>query len=225
MRILIVEDELLLAEMLGEILADFGYRDVVKTHSYDEAMHALKSTDNFDLAILDVNIGLGKTGVDIASWMQENYNADVFFLTSYSDKKTLTNAAKTQPDSYLIKPIRPNDLLAALTMVNAKREQAEQVITIKDGYKKVRLDLNDLLYIHSDHVYIVLETKNKRYILRSSLDKFLQEYSFDELKRVHRSYIVNLSQISEYNSQTIWIGEHKIPISRSYKKEVLSFLS
>lgn len=224
MKTLIVEDELLLAEMLSEILADFGFRDVVKVHSYDEALATLSQGSGFELAILDVNLGTGKTGVDLAAWLQKNYPIPVFYLTSYSDKQTLTKAAKTQPNSYLLKPVRPPELLAALTLLKERQLGGDEILTFKDGFKTIRLPLSEVLFIRADGVYLNLETCQKRYVLRNSLGKFLQEFDLPELKRVHRSYAVNLNQITEYDTQNIWIQSNKIPISRTYKKEVLSLL-
>jgi len=61
-------------------------------------------------------------------------------------------------------------------------------------------------------------------VTRDSISNIETSLPREEFIRVHRSYIVNRSQIDSYTSDTIGIGKHEIPISRSYREEVIKRL-
>ncbi len=113
LRILIVEDEPVIAENISMYLdnADFEVSGI----AYDstEANEQLKNNTP-DAAILDVNLESKEDGIDIANRINQQYQLPFLFLTSYSDKETLQRAKAVNPSGYIVKPFNEKTLLASL---------------------------------------------------------------------------------------------------------------
>ncbi len=112
-RILIVEDDPLIAADIEQCLNSIDYAVSAVVYSYADAIDELKNRTP-DAALLDVNLGEEKDGVDIASFIQEHIKIPFIFLTSYADKQTIARAKKVQPAGYIVKPFDERDLLAGL---------------------------------------------------------------------------------------------------------------
>ncbi len=214
LNILIVEDELLIAEMLKEMLQDLGHSVVANARSFTDAMTHLKQYPTINFAFLDINLGKGKTGLDVAHEIRSNQPIPFIFLTSYADKKTIQEAIEHKPEAYLIKPFSQADLLATLEIVKARKTE-ESFFTFKSGYQTIKIKTSDILWLKSDNVYVELKTISKTYLLRMSLDKVLTALNDDQFIRVHRSYAVNLLHVEAVNNQHIIIGQEKIPLARN----------
>ena len=110
LNILIVEDELLIAEMLKEMLLELDCNVIYVAKNYDQALEVLKNPNTINLAILDINLSETKSGFDVAKLINQEYKLPFIFLTSYSDKNTVKEAISLKPESYLIKPFTKTDL-------------------------------------------------------------------------------------------------------------------
>lgn len=214
LNVLVVEDELLISEMMREMLTDLGHTVVASARSYTEALAHLKQHPTINLALLDINLGTGKNGMDVAQEIKTNYRIPFLFLTSYADKKTIQEAIALKPEAYLIKPFSQPDLMATLEIVKARNAQ-HSFFTFKSGYQTVKLNTADILWLKTDNVYVEIKTLNKNYLLRSSLEKLLTELNDPNIVRAHRSYAVNLNHVNAVSNHHILIGQEKIPLARN----------
>lgn len=223
-NILIVEDELLIAEMLKEMLIELSYNVVGIAKNYNQTLNYLEKKLNIDLVFLDINLSSEKNGLDIGNYIKENYQIPFLYLTSNSDTKTVITASETLPENYLIKPFTKNTLFAALEIFKSKLNNKPKQIKFKDGIKNVVLMSDQIRFVKSEKNYIEINTEDKKFVLRQSLDGFIKELKSKDFIRVHRSYAVNKKYIDSYQKQTILIMGHKIPVSRNYKKEIQAVL-
>lgn len=116
-RILVVEDEILIADNLCRMLSALGYEAIEPAINYKEVVDCLQSSaDELDMVILDVNLNSNQTGLDVAALIREKYHIPFIFLTSYSDTETLEKAKKLFPVGYLVKPVALVDVKVALEM-------------------------------------------------------------------------------------------------------------
>ncbi len=225
LTILIVEDELLIAEMLKEMLLELGYTVKAVAKNFAIAIDILNKEKDINFAILDINLSEEKTGLDVAKKMNEVYKIPFIFLTSYSDKKTFREAIEYKPQAYLIKPFSKIDLFTTLELIKARDTDSEKTIVIKDGHLNVKLKLQNILWIKSENVYVEIKTSEKTYLVRNSLDKFLEELNNEKFIRIHRSYAVNLNNIKAVNGQYVIIANEKIPLSRKFRDELMTKFS
>lgn len=113
MNILVVEDEILIADKLCQQLTELGYQCVEPALNYSEAIQSLKS-NQLDLIFLDINLGGQKTGIDVAHEINKDFHLPFIFLTAYQDQRTLESIKETRPWGYLLKPYKPEDLRPAI---------------------------------------------------------------------------------------------------------------
>ncbi len=111
--ILVVEDEPLIAEDIAGYLEESGFAVTGIANSADEALKILERV-NPDAILLDINLGEGIDGIQLAELVRSKHNIPYVFLTSHADKDTLDRAKHTIPAGYLLKPFDGNDLMTSL---------------------------------------------------------------------------------------------------------------
>jgi CheY-like chemotaxis protein len=120
-RILVVEDEALIAIDLKARLEDLGYDVPAIGASADMALD-LACCHNPDLILMDIRLRDGSDGIEAASEVRQRLNIPIIFLTSYFDAETLERARLTQPFGYIVKPFASVNLRAALEIAFQKHE-------------------------------------------------------------------------------------------------------
>lgn len=223
-QILIVEDELMIAEMAKEMLLELGYAVVGIAKKYAEALRYLERPDSIDMAILDINLNDAKNGIDIGELLTNRFKIPFIYLTSYSDPKTIKQAANTAPSAYLIKPFSRGDLHATVEIVKIKKLQSSKAIMVRHADLNVKVESKDILYVKSDNNYIEIFTRANRYVHRQSLEGFLDEIGDPNFVRIHRSYVVNLLRVDAINGRFVVVNGEKIALSRTYKNELTDLL-
>jgi len=212
-KVLIVEDEVLIADFIEEILNDSNYFNIEVSYNYEDALIKMHHF-NPDVILLDINLNGFQSGIELS--VKKNLNASVIFLTAQYDNNTIQKALLTTPDSYLTKPIKKADVLAAINLAMLKKEPL--TFTFKDGHNQVYLNYNEILYFSADGNYLHVHTNAKKYTIRRSLTNILQDLSGDIFKQVHRSYIVNSHKITRKSKGKVFLNDKEVPISRKYDK-------
>lgn len=112
-RVLIVEDEPLIARDIATMLSHNDYVVSGIVYSKEDALLELKNNTP-DIAVLDINLEGGQEGIDIARTINQKYQIAFVYLSSYSDKQTLRMAKETEPSGYVVKPYSEAGLCATL---------------------------------------------------------------------------------------------------------------
>jgi PAS domain S-box-containing protein len=125
-KILVVEDEPIVALDLQQEVELLGLTVVGQAESADEALMAAEE-NRPDLALMDVRIVGSMDGIQTARLLREAYGIPVIFLTSYSDEPTIKRAARELPFGYLTKPFQRRELRAALEVgLHRVKTEAQQ---------------------------------------------------------------------------------------------------
>ncbi len=114
-RILLVEDEIIIALYIQNVLTKYGYQKTSIVSNGSDCLKLLKE-DEYDLIIMDISIEGDMDGVETASIVNENYDIPLIFLTAYSDSDVLHKAKQANPYGYIIKPINAKELYAMVEM-------------------------------------------------------------------------------------------------------------
>ena len=141
--ILIVEDELITASAIEELLLEeeYGVIGIAK-----DATTALKLSAESDAApaviLCDINIKGTIQGPELAALLKEKYKCEIIFLTAHADQKTLKEAFKIDPVMYVVKPYTDKQLLVALQMAFHKiytlqKPEDEQQLQLTDREKEI----------------------------------------------------------------------------------------
>lgn len=107
---------------------------------------------------------------------------------------------------------------------NEKEALKTQFITIRADRSNHQIKLAELIYLESLSDYVKIYFNNESLITRETISSF--EDSLPEIfVRIHRSYIINLDHVKEFSNKSVIVGNTELPISRTYKKSALKFLS
>ncbi|HUW04903.1 MAG TPA: response regulator transcription factor [Williamwhitmania sp.] len=230
-KILVVEDEIIIADDIIRSLRSLGYRSFEPALNYSQAIEAIEQEPP-SIAIIDINLAGTKDGIDLANAINEQYRFPFIFLTSNSDSQTLHRAKQTMPSAYLLKPFTRQDLHTSLEIALYNYYEKESPIQqevvgnsdfllIKQGASYQKLDFNKVVFLRSKHVYVEIITEEGAvHIIRSSLTDLLTRFP-KNFARVHRSYAVNLDIIQKININEIVLSNETIPLSKEYRKEIL----
>jgi DNA-binding LytR/AlgR family response regulator len=216
-RILIVEDELIIAYDIKMILEELGYE---VTDIADNASDAIESIQNNtpDLILLDINLGSDTDGVMLAQDINNMFHIPFVYLTSNADPVTINRVKRTRPAGFIVKPFQKSDLQSniEIALFNNQKEQQPGYFFIKDERGFTKLNINEILYAKAEDNYTLLITKKGDYLLSLTLKKVLEKLPEKIFIRIHRSYIVNLNKIDRIQEGIVCIGEHKLSVGRSY---------
>lgn len=142
-KVLIVEDEVIVAMGLERSLGSFGY-DVVGLATKGEDAVRMAGELMPDLALIDINLGDKIDGIDVAERIGENWDIPVVYLTSYTGDETLSRAIETNPYGYLTKPARPREIYTTIETVLQKHRAIKAERACESGEKKFNAIFNSL---------------------------------------------------------------------------------
>ena len=225
LRILIVEDEILIAELIKTYLEEVGHTVVEFAISYEEAITMFEEHLP-DLVLLDIRLYGQKSGIDFAGYLSsEKRTTPYVFLSSQFDQKTLGLALETNPYGYLTKPINKESLwttISAAYQLFEAKQQSDQ-IRLFDGKNHHLISFKDIVVIAADHVYLkMVLIDGKILIVREPLKNIKAKLPEKIFSQCHRSYIVNIQHIKTWSTSELEITNgKKIPISKVYKNDML----
>lgn len=243
-RILVVEDEFIIAEDIKEKLIGFGYEVVDTVGSGREAIDLAKRKQP-DLILMDIKLQGRMDGIETASEIWGRYDIPVIFLTSFSDLRTLQRAKMAEPFGYVVKPFHDSNLRSTI-------EIALHKASIKDSGRTLRLDAedndsvapskkdqifvrensvlhriktDDIVWIQALKDYMLIHTKRKNYYAHTTMKDLHTKLPQKSFVRVHRSYIVGLDKIEAIEENTLSVGGGLVPIGRSYRVSLIKCLN
>ncbi|SDD44214.1 two component transcriptional regulator, LytTR family [Dyadobacter soli] len=235
LKIGIVEDELVIARTIVSTLEELGYAHCGPAISYTEAVEML-DTDKPDLLLLDIQLAGRKDGIDVAERLNETYKLPFIFLTANSDFETIDRAKSVKPHAYIVKPFTKEELYAAIEIafhnftnlrtVNGAEKPAapspRNFLFVKDGYVFRKVFFDELLYLESEANYVLLHlTSQKRIMVRSTINDFMEQLEPGRFVRIHRRFAVNTHFIEDIFPNELSVHGEKLPIGKSYREELL----
>lgn len=212
MKVIIVEDELLIAEQLEDVLTANDCTVIGVAENLEKASNLLKLKPDF--VFLDIQLKNNENGIDFGNTLNQQ-GIPFIYITANTEVETLKEAVKTNPISYISKPFKSNDVIAALELIRLKH-QMKPKITLKLANKDVDVFLDDILFCEAKGSYTEIVTKQKRYTKRINLKDFLEQLD-SNFVRVHRSFAVNKNQITYKTSTSIFFHDQEIPVSKLYR--------
>ena len=247
-KVLIVEDESIVAMDLAAGLENDGYEVAGIADNAAEAMELFKEKE-VDIILMDVHIIGKKDGIDTAADLLQQRSIPLIYLTAFTDAKTIDRAKSTHPAAFLAKPYSITNVRIAIELAISNfavtAQQSSKIISIntpnataslteketilqmndyvfvKNNYVFVKIKLDEILYAEADNNYVQLVTTEKKLLLRLSLSQLLEKISYKPLVRIHRSYAVNIDMIQSFSDQEVNLPKMQLPIGRSYKEDFL----
>jgi PAS domain S-box-containing protein len=141
-RILIVEDELIIAVNLKETVEGLGYDVQAIVSSGEEAIEKSEEIKP-DLILMDIVLSDKMDGIDAAKIIMERLKIPVIYLTAHSDKLTLERAKATEPYGYVLKPINPQELYVTIEVGLYKHGMERKLKESEERYRMLVETMND----------------------------------------------------------------------------------
>lgn len=233
-KILVVEDESLVAMDMVDMLTRMGYELLPNAMGFNDAV-AILDEQKPDLVLVDINLSGLKTGIDLAQLLKDKYKIPFIFITSHSDKQTVNTATATLPSGYLVKPFDAEDLFTSIEVAlanhasrNGQTKSADAGLRVDDSVfvktdkNFVKVKITDICWLESEHNYMFIVTEKGKYIVRSSFKDFLESITTDQFTQVHKSYIVNINKVESFSHSDLVINGKEIPLSRNFKDDFLA---
>jgi DNA-binding LytR/AlgR family response regulator len=238
MKILVVEDDPMIAQSVNDILGLLDHTVIGVAESGDEAI-AFCNEKIPELALLDIQIAGDIDGVELAEIIRDQFDIPFIFTTAFADKSTIERAKAMGPFGYLVKPYGIKEVNAAIEVAKAafdrlkESEKSNQNVSkiidnslfLKVDNKLVKVKIEDMLYIEAKGDYALFKTKAKGYIVHATIKKIEEKLSDYNFQKVHRSFIVNLAKIIDIEESNLLIEDKVIPISRANKEALINRLN
>lgn len=190
---------------------------VLINHFYDpkKAIAFLKRNP-VDLIFLDINMP-HMSGFDMLQHLQ--LDPWVIFTTAYSE--FALESYNMNAVDYLLKPFEFDRFQIAIKKVEERisvQKLQNTSFFVKDGFKNIRLQFDDILFIKGAGNYLDITTERETYTPRMTFVNIVEKLPSQQFIRVHQSYIVNISAIDKIENNHIHIGSYKMPISNKYRE-------
>lgn len=232
LRCLLIDDEPPALKVLARYIAAIeGLEIAGQCKNAIEALDVLQQK-SVDVIFLDIKMP-HIIGTDFLKNL--SHPPKVIFVTAY--REYAVDGFELDAVDYLVKPVAFERFFKAITKLNrmmgrettaiadADTPKADSFIYLKVDRDMKKIFVNEIEYIESwkDYVKIFL-IGGQHFLVKQSIramENLLSEYKF---MRVHRSYMVSFDKISGYNSASVLLNKHEIPIGRLYKQVVMDRL-
>lgn len=236
MKVIAVDDEPLALGQLEKCISKVPFLELAGSFSSASAALRFLNGNSVDAMFLDVNMP-DLSGLDLVHSLENP--PLVVFTTAYSEYAV--EGFRVNAVDYLLKPFSFDEFLAAseklksrMEMVRASQSSSatgydhqDKFVFFKAGYKIVKVNVADIVYVESMSEYLkiyeVEESMPK--VVLSSFRKLQEKLPESVFVRVHKSYMVNLSRVSEVSGGALYMeGGKVIPIGDSYRASFMNLM-
>ena len=229
---MIVDDEPMAREIISSFVGKIHNLELVATcKNVSEAFSVLQK-ESIQLIFLDINMP-EISGLSLAKSIQ--HKSQVIFTTAY--REYAIEGFDLQAVDYLLKPISFDRFLKAVQKyfdLHVSKEIIKQEIVsearetsifVRSDRKMVKVRFKEINYIESLSDYVKIFTDKETIITRETISNIESKLPSNEFLRTHRSYIVSMPKIDSFTNEFLELDKKAIPISRSYKENVLQKLT
>jgi len=223
-KCLVIDDEPHAVQLMADYVQKSKDLELVSSFTNPiEAFHFL--TENpIDLLFLDIQMP-ELTGIQLLKLIPKN--CQVIFTTAY--EQYALDSYELDVVDYLLKPISFERFLLSVEkykkrfLINESTSQNPstntEYIFVKSGYRTLKINLFEILYLEALSDYVAIHTKEGKILTLENMGFFEKTLAPSEFIRVHRSFIVSISQIEFIERNRIIINEKHIPISKTYQTD------
>lgn len=189
-----------------------------------EAGEALKR-EKIDLLFLDVNMPR-LSGISFVKTLKEP--PLIIFVSAYSEYAL--EGFDVEAIDYLLKPVSFERFRIAVNRALerfASRQTTEntvQHIMVRADKKSYKIDFSDILYLEARGDYVKFVTVDRSLMVHGTLKEMLEQLPVSQFERIHKSYIISLLKVDYLEGNLVKVGQHKIPVSLSYREQLLKKL-
>ncbi len=226
MRAIIVDDDKISRELIQDYVTDTEGIELLGTFPSAIEANNFLSNNHVDLIFLDVEMPK-MTGMELLKSLDEK---PLIVLITAKEKYAI-EAFEHEVLDYLVKPVEYTRFIKAFQKAKnrLKPSQLDRItkesIFIKVDSELINLPFRDILWIEALGDYINIITSHAKLVVLSTMKNIEEKLPTTQFVRVHRSYFVRLDRIKKISEDIILVENKLIPVSKSYKKELLQRLN
>ncbi|MBU2494703.1 MAG: LytTR family DNA-binding domain-containing protein [Bacteroidetes bacterium] len=224
MKCLIVDDEAIARKILEEFVRKTNDLELAGScKDANEASEILRN-DKIDLILLDIEMP-GLSGLDLLKTMNEK---PAIILVTSKDKYA-AEAFEYDVIDYIVKPPTYVRFLKAVNKVSETLKgnvtvSSDNFIFAKVDSRLIKIDTSYINYIEANGDYVNISTTEKNITVYSTMKALEDKIKNNNFVRVHRSYIVNIKNITDIEDNNLLVNKKIIPIGASYKTSLMKRL-
>jgi two-component system, LytTR family, response regulator len=224
---IIVDDEPLSRRVIQKYLEDLPHLNLIASCSHAfEAMEVIQK-EPVDLIFLDINMPR-LSGINFAKTLSNP--PLIIFTTAYPE--FAVEGFELEAVDYLLKPFSQERFLKAVNKASKlletnqlpKASNEPNFLIIKADKKLYKLNFEDILYLQAYGDYVKIFTNKKTLLTKERLSNIEANLPANLFQKIHRSYIISLEAISFLEGNQVKIEEIFLPISNTYRTELLDKL-
>jgi len=213
-KILIVEDEVLVATDIEESLESLGYQIQEAVVTGPEAIAEVERNLP-DLILMDINLKGKMTGIEAATMISQNHNVPIIYLTANADMSTINKAKVALPYGYIIKPFTDKDLQTNIEIALYKFEndmklkiESEQFNTFFDlkdheknqmiihgakGLEKINID--SVYFLERNNEQTIIHLFDEEVVTNKNLEEMIEFFPKNKFIQVSQQFVINASKV------------------------------
>jgi len=216
-RVLVVEDEAIVAMETAKSLQNLGYEVISTVNSGDVAIKKAED-ENPDIILMDIRIQGDKDGIETAEIIRNKYGIPVIYTTAYSDDERIERAKQTIPFGYIIKPTQERDLKVTLEMaLYVSRVESERIKTnlkLKESEKQLKERLKELSCMYQIASLIERFGNDIEKILKGTLEIIPSSWQYPEITKA-KVMVEGYEYMTEGYTDSNWNQKSDILINGS----------
>jgi len=225
-KTIIIDDEFLAIDVIMHHLKRFSNFEVIKTFTDSiEAFNFLKGGAKVDVVFTDIAIP-EISGIELVKL----FKSDTKFIMTTSFSEYAVESFDLAVVDYLLKPISFERFCQAVTRFeNLEHTGSEHMLEpsffVKEGDEFIKILVKDIDYIEGLKDYVKIITGKNYCLALKSLKSIEEVLSTHKFMRIHKSYIVPLAKISQYNGKCVLINNCEVPVGSSYREALKVYLN
>ncbi len=234
MKCVIVDDESLARRLLADYVSKVPELELVGACDSAIAAKTLVRQQEVDLLLLDIQMP-DLTGIELLKILPTP--PITIFTTAYAEYAL--EGYSLDVIDYLLKPIPFDRFFQAVTRAQeflryrssktsekkapsaSEPAAVQDYFFVKSDYKIIKIDFAEVIFVEGMREYVRIHTERHKVITLLAMQKMEEMLPSAMFARIHRSHIVNLSKINEIQGNTVYLGNHQLPISKGYKEQFL----
>jgi CheY-like chemotaxis protein len=207
-KVLIIEDEIIIAEDIQMIMEDLGYNQTEIIMYAEKALEKINEY-NPDLILMDIFLKGKMSGIEAAKEIRNNYSIPIIFITAYSDTKSKKEISETTPYGYLIKPIKEEELKMTVEITEYKYKIEKELRENEHNFKKiVELSPNGIIVFTEGKIVFV--NKKCKEIIKAETKEELLDKEINDIINIEPSLSKQIDNLLNQNTVEVSIKKQTL---------------
>jgi PAS domain S-box-containing protein len=218
-KIMVVEDEAVIAIRLQERLTAMGYHVAGISYSGEEAMKQARRLRP-DLILMDIMIPGKMDGVVVAKWVKAELDIPVIFLTAFSEDKIIERAKQAKPYGYIVKPFQDRELKASVEVALYKKETEKALKEREENFRTLAENANDgILIAVEEGEYVYANQRAAKItgygvfeLLKTTIQDIVHPDGFGKIEEMYRHIFAGKKFQRLFETTIVRKDGNKVPI-------------